>query len=143
MSRLHCCKLIFFGKCCRRAQIQKLSPMQSKILVLLLQGYIEHDVYFWQRYVIEWFLGSNHCSNNEQKVATQNDGGSRLIFFDPFNIMTVSVSFSVPQQISHYLPPKNVAAKQISLPPAKRFSMHGLEVYSFFSVKYANPVFPL
>ena len=70
----------FFGKCCRRAQIQKLSPMQSKILVLLLQGYIEHDVYFWQRYVIEWFLGSNHCSNNEQKVATQNDGGSRLIF---------------------------------------------------------------
>ena len=38
--------------------------MQSKILVLLLQGYIEHDVYFWRRYVIEWFLGSNHCSNN-------------------------------------------------------------------------------
>ena len=46
---------------------------------------------------------------------------------------------------------KNVAAKQISPPPpqkkvanpVKRFGMHGLEVYSFSSVKYANPVFPL
>ena len=119
MSRLHCCKLIHFGNAAEVHRHKICLPCNLNTLVWYLQGYIEHDAYFWQCYVIELFPGSNHCSNNEQKVATQNDGDSRLIFFDPFNIMTVSVSFSVPQQISHYLPPKNVAAKQISLPPQK------------------------
>ena len=93
--------------------------MQSKILVLLLQGYIEHDVYFWQRYVIEWFLGSNHCSNNEQKVATQNDGGSRLIFFWSIQYHDCVNQFLCPTADESLFALKNVAAKQIPPPPKK------------------------
>ena len=72
------------------------------------------------------------------------------VMIGPFNIMTVSISFSVQQQMSHYLPQKILRPNKFPLSPpkkvanpVKRFSMHGLEVYSFFSVKNANPVFPL